>query len=101
MERLIVLPEDRAAAQALEASFDQILQRLGERLLICETALTSEAVSALGGRIIGSEKDMTALGELPAVTRLFILAWLERLRKPEKERPGEGLDWDTPPFKAP
>lgn len=80
----------------------QILQRLPPRLAI--VAADAEGIRALESSpavaaVFAEDVPSEALEQFDQVTRAFAAGWNER-RQP-KERPGEGLAWDTPGYEAP
>jgi hypothetical protein len=80
----------------------KVLQRLPPRLAIVtadeegiRAMERTPAITAVFARDVPPEK----LEQFDQVTRAFAAGWNERHRP--KERPGEGLSWDSPGFEPP
>jgi hypothetical protein len=91
-----------AAVEDVTPPQAQILQRLPPRLAI--VAADEEGVRAMEHSpgvtaVFAEDVPPEVLDQFDPVARAFAAGWNER-RRP-KERPGEGLAWDTPGFEAP
>lgn len=98
MAFLVLLPEDPARAEAARARCGRVVQAASPRLLLCDG--DPSGLAGTGATRLATPADVAAAG-LDAGERLFAEAWLGRGTPDGKDRPGDGLNWDTPPFEAP
>jgi hypothetical protein len=99
MEYLAMLPEGDAAAA--RRACGRILQEASPRLVVCGGAPPQPRPPA-GVRLIETREDLAGLAAaLTEQERWFVEAWLLGKAEAGKQRPGEGRDWDAPPFEAP
>jgi hypothetical protein len=100
-EVLVELQPGAAIEEAIPPQA-QILQRLPPRLAIVsadEEGIRAMERSPKISAVFAEDVPPEALEQFDQVSRAFAAGWNER-RRP-KERPGEGLSWDSPGFEAP
>jgi hypothetical protein len=102
-ESMVVLASSDQGALATVQQRCSVVSALPPRLLIVKAdEPTLRALRTLPGveDVIGEP-----IGMLPAsldeTERLFAQAWQQRLQSQDKQRPGEGLSWDTPGYSPP
>lgn len=103
-EALIILQRSVSADErAAIARVASVRQSISDRVFVADIAGQGlddlRATAGIDRVMTGSEPDDT----LPAMTDtedLFVRGWLLS-RRAVKSRPGEGLDWDTPPMLPP
>lgn len=101
MPKWLVILDNPAGRPALEAA-GKVLQSSGDRVAVID-ASDADAIRALPGvrSVTEGAPDAATLADLDEGSRLFAEAWREQRKMATKQRPGEGLDWDTPGFEAP
>lgn len=67
---------------------------------VSEAAFTNLRSMAGIAKVLTGAETAQNLPQLDAAESLFVQAWLST-RGQIKQRPGEGLDWDTPPMLPP
>lgn len=77
-----------------------IRQRYGNRVLVVDAASTA-AIARLGRVVAAGEPAPEPPPDFDITEQMGIHAWNARPDLATKQRPGEGLAWDTPGFDAP
>ena len=89
-------PQRQAVMRAAPA-----VQIISPRVFTSVTADAARLRSMPGvGVVLTGGEAVASLPQLDESEALFAQAWLSRTGK-SKQRPGEGLDWDTPPMIPP
>lgn len=102
MEILVVFPYEDQSKQRVTELCGRVVQTLSKRVFVCEADGDPSSLKDAGGIVVASERDLDRLtSKLPSTERMFARAWLRKTLKSGKSRIGDGLEWDTPPFKAP
>ncbi len=102
MEFLAVLHGNEDKSRRVLKACSKITQVASPHILLCSGNPDDVDLRKAGVQVIRTRSDADALrGTISEAESLFVNAWLERQSQPPKDRPGEGLDWDTAPFKAP
>lgn len=101
-ELLVLMTSGADATEAVAAAHGRISQRLGDRLALA--MVPASALDALRSRndvvnVYDEDVPEVATEDLDEAERIFVNAW--RKRRHVKERPGDGLPWDSPGFEAP
>lgn len=101
MEEALVVVADAVAAAAV-AAVAPIRQRYGERVLIV-AADAAERIRRVAGASLFLSGAAAALPPPDAseTEQIGVDAWNARVASQGKQRPGDGLPWDTPGFEAP
>lgn len=101
MTRWLVILANPAGRPEVEAA-GTVLQAAGERVLLVE-AENADTLRALAEvrSVTSGAPDADALDGLDAGERLFAEAWGLQAGMADKQRPGEGADWDAEGFEAP
>jgi hypothetical protein len=98
LEKGIAKPQREAVTRAAPPA-----QSVSERVFIARAGEGSaDRIRAMPGVamvLTGADAD-AALPGMSDAESLFAQAWLSRAGQ-VKQRPGEGLDWDTPPMQPP
>ncbi|MBC9034847.1 hypothetical protein IAG41_20850 [Sphingomonas sp. JC676] len=97
-EMLIILAKGRTAAE-LEG-LATVRQRYGDRVFVVAAAEPAP-LGALGDVFPADSKAPESDESLSTTEQLGISAWNAREDLANKQRPGEGLDWDSEGFEAP
>ena len=103
-EVLIILRSSASADERTAiARVAPVRQSISDRVFVAEIAGTGlddlRATAGIDRVMTGGEPD-DALPEMTDAEDLFVRGWLLS-RRAVKSRPGEGLDWDTPPMRPP
>ena len=103
-EALIILQRSVSAEErAAVARVASVGQSISDRVFVAEIAGKGlddlRATAGIDRVMTGGEPD-NALPAMTDVEDLFARGWLLS-RRAVKSRPGEGLDWDTPPMLPP
>jgi|LGVE01.1.fsa_nt_gb hypothetical protein len=104
-EILVILakPNARETLKRLKSKYT-ILHSISNRVVIIRADYTqySEIPRIRGVEAIGRpEVDNEVLITLTEQEKLFVRAWVKRLRDQSKIRPGDGLSWDHEGFEPP
>jgi hypothetical protein len=98
----MVLEED--ALDRVRGTF-RVMHVASPRLVVVERTPTAVAAARQGvdGVVAVSDGELSPalLDRLGPEEQLFAGAWASRMTDTEKERTGEGLDWDAPGFLPP
>jgi len=79
-----------------------VTQSISNRVFLVSGALPVVSVPEEGVHIFSTpEVPAEIFNSLNQKESLFVLAWQTRLQQAQKQRRGEGLDWDSPGFKPP
>ena len=103
-EALIILQSSVSADErAAIARVAPVRQSISDRVFVGEIADTRlddlRATAGIDRVMTGGEPEDT-LPQMTDAEDLFVRGWLLS-RRAVKSRPGEGLDWDTPPMRPP
>ncbi|MBM2618522.1 hypothetical protein JIG36_23480 [Actinoplanes sp. LDG1-06] len=95
MEVLVLVRDPDRYAEAIDAwrQSATVTQELRPWLALVSPA-GPQVPEIPGTRWFAGDVPEDVLGELPPAARLFVAAW--RQRQEPKDRPGDGLPWDTP-----
>lgn len=103
-EVLIILdPSITNADREAVRGIAPVTQSISNRVLLSDVndaALASLRSMAGVVRVVTSAEPAPSLPPLDDAESLFVEAWISK-RGQVKQRPGEGLDWDTPPMLPP
>lgn len=97
-ESLLILDAGHSIADVEAVA--PIRQRYGNRVLVVGTADTA-ALARLGRVVAAGEAAPEPGPEFDETEQMGIHAWNARPELATKQRPGEGLAWDTPGFEPP
>lgn len=102
---VLIIVSDSAGEEAKKMAAEiPVRQEISEqvRIVNIDVALASELMKQAGIYIVeGKTLPPEALSSLSAGEKLFVDGWLARIPETEKERAGEGLNWDDPNFQPP
>ncbi len=78
------------------------LQQIGSRVVVIANTRAEEVQKIPGVRIVATGPiDPALYKDLSEAEQLFVSAWSSRQGQKKTNRPGDGLDWDAPGYKAP
>jgi hypothetical protein len=96
---LWILPADREAVMRAAPATQMVSSRVFLANLNPEAVAPIRSMPGVAIVLTGAEHN-SPLPPLDEVETLFVRAWISR-QGVEKQRRGEGLDWDTPPMQPP
>lgn len=97
-DSLLILDPGRDVAEVEVLA--PVRQRYGDRVVIVGAAAAA-ALAGLGRLVAAGEVAPEPGSAFSETERMGILAWNARADVAAKQRPGDGLSWDTPGFEPP